>query len=974
MTYSRPTTDTVDAFGRIGSPMEITRAGVKPRSQVSKPGAVVDARNPAQIGRNAELRTKSIENFVSFLTKDVAPVANNQLQAQGKAAAMDAITSIPGMADGSFYRQSDEKQKKILKDYNLNGYARDQLQNYGAGVAVGQYRQELSNALLASPILQSDAPQEERDREKQRIITETRSILQDVDPRYLVPYAVNLGQFEGSLIGKTEELARDARNDNLKNRAIANFSTWWGGTAGMLLQYGENMTPENVAEYAEQLSNQLKGNLAESLPTNTAKEWYEMAEKGFFSTLAEAIGDEEAEKAETLIEAWEIVNSTPIMSNGHNVWNFANKAGEDGQTASERLARYKEIVDRLVDDKAEEMVLNANSADIGKVIAGDMQAYDRVNNQIIALMRDGKAKLAQALSEALTTEMSNADRRLQEDVVELGRLTALRRDPRVTDEEFAQEVQSSIASRSIRSGTGAQLVRSRYSPSELERKQDAAIEYQEQKTVGEVSYNSDGEAEFQFGENEDVNKVITSALEEESDVEGYLTGQFFGDLEVAVRSKFKEGEPIPAGQELADIIETESIRLVKEATNAIRAEAKKGRKGKVERASKVLKPIYDAIEEGVSREKIWGEEIINYARNSRSRPEQVWKARYAEALLGLQVPGEKRGVVYDKKGARKEAREELERIRKAFKSQQQGDQPNRFAPTSSSAGPIPLTTEIAYETALPSFEEELQTASKAPDQDGPEGLLATGGAKVLEALGRVLPGGGSPAVAGDLKSEVKKAEAIQNSSWKTLNRMFARRQKVSSTTEPLPQLPPTALTDTVSIAMTSDRHPFAVHIGIAEGTRTLRGGYTRAYKGHIDPGDGHRNRGTFSGGRGMGNASPQQVDAFWLRELTARSARMAPVMARAGLSPGTMGYNRLMFNYLDLSVQAAPQAAETFAGKISQMKAGNWSIEVIAKARADSFYNPVTGRLEASGFGNNYSALLADQRSRAGVWDYKRRT
>jgi hypothetical protein len=49
------------------------------------------------------------------------------------------------------------------------------------------------------------------------------------------------------------------------------------------------------------------------------------------------------------------------------------------------------------------------------------------------------------------------------------------------------------------------------------------------------------------------------------------------------------------------------------------------------------------------------------------------------------------------------------------------------------------------------------------------------------------------------------------------------------------------------------------------------------------------------------------------------------------------------------------------------------TIEAIAKARADSFFNPATGRLEAGGFGNNYARLLADQRSRAGTFDYRRR-
>ena len=55
------------------------------------------------------------------------------------------------------------------------------------------------------------------------------------------------------------------------------------------------------------------------------------------------------------------------------------------------------------------------------------------------------------------------------------------------------------------------------------------------------------------------------------------------------------------------------------------------------------------------------------------------------------------------------------------------------------------------------------------------------------------------------------------------------------------------------------------------------------------------------------------------------------------------------------------------------MKAGGWTVEAIAKARADSYINPETGRLEASGFGNSYQRLMKDQRSRAGVYDYRRR-
>ena len=87
-----------------------------------------------------------------------------------------------------------------------------------------------------------------------------------------------------------------------------------------------------------------------------------------------------------------------------------------------------------------------------------------------------------------------------------------------------------------------------------------------------------------------------------------------------------------------------------------------------------------------------------------------------------------------------------------------------------------------------------------------------------------------------------------------------------------------------------------------------------------------------------------------------------------GLPTGTVAFNRLMFNLLDLTIQA-PLAAEDLLGNLK----GDYSIEGIAKARADSFINPVTGRLEAGGFGNSYNRLFTDQRSRAGAFDYKAR-
>jgi hypothetical protein len=160
-----------------------------------------------------------------------------------------------------------------------------------------------------------------------------------------------------------------------------------------------------------------------------------------------------------------------------------------------------------------------------------------------------------------------------------------------------------------------------------------------------------------------------------------------------------------------------------------------------------------------------------------------------------------------------------------------------------------------------------------------------------------------------------------------------------------------------------------IAIGISEGTRTPSGGYTRAYYGHTDPGNGVHNVGTVSGQQG---GSPQGSDRRWMATLTQKQLQLAPVLQRLGIPANSVAYNRLMFNALDLMVQA-PAAYPDFVRQLPAILARGATIEAIAKARADSFINPRTGRLDAGGFGNSYSRLLADQRSRAGAFDYKRR-
>jgi DNA-binding transcriptional regulator YdaS (Cro superfamily) len=161
----------------------------------------------------------------------------------------------------------------------------------------------------------------------------------------------------------------------------------------------------------------------------------------------------------------------------------------------------------------------------------------------------------------------------------------------------------------------------------------------------------------------------------------------------------------------------------------------------------------------------------------------------------------------------------------------------------------------------------------------------------------------------------------------------------------------------------SPNHPFFVSIGVNEGTRTANGGYTKNWEGHTDPGDGHNNRGTVSGGRGN-NKTPQQVDDNWMRLLAQTQTKYSNQVSRFA-TPGTDMYNTIMFNILDLRVQA-PAAVPDFVKRIPQILAEGATPQVIGRLRAEAFINPRTGRLEASGFNNDMNRLQADQTRRAG--------
>jgi hypothetical protein len=255
---------------------------------------------------------------------------------------------------------------------------------------------------------------------------------------------------------------------------------------------------------------------------------------------------------------------------------------------------------------------------------------------------------------------------------------------------------------------------------------------------------------------------------------------------------------------------------------------------------------------------------------------------------------------------------------------------------------------------------------KEGSQQGPIQLASRIGNGLLSGVLNVVA---PPAMAAQKPMYLQNAERMPQLATAYRGANQPQRKPMSLREGPLPQIAANAPVQPLPLAIVSDKHPFFVAIGINEGTRTADGGYTKNYFGHTDPGDGNKNVGTVSGGGARGGGgSPQVVDRLWAGKLTQQATAAAPVLISNGIPRNTAGFHRLMFNYLDLMVQA-PAAARDFIQKIPQMKKAGLTIEAIAKARTDSFYYP-DGRW---GGVWPYPRMLQDQRSRAGTFDYRKR-
>ncbi|MEM6254828.1 MAG: M23 family metallopeptidase [Cyanobacteria bacterium P01_D01_bin.156] len=158
-------------------------------------------------------------------------------------------------------------------------------------------------------------------------------------------------------------------------------------------------------------------------------------------------------------------------------------------------------------------------------------------------------------------------------------------------------------------------------------------------------------------------------------------------------------------------------------------------------------------------------------------------------------------------------------------------------------------------------------------------------------------------------------------------------------------IPPTKDGETVAPALTDT--DIVCAIGAAEGTRDRNCDRTAAHESHIDPGNGVRNQGTFSYQHGA--ASAEEADAKQLANLRKIETIILDRADAAGVTLETVELLSIIDQY-----NQSPAAA---LGR-------NGTLDRIIDARAKSYINPDTGRLDAPGLGNTMPNVVRDQTRR----------
>ena len=960
MTYSRPGIRQTNANAGAPNPDRVRIANspsIKKGAGPSYSDRFVDANIE---GRNAGRDEAAISSFLENIREPFVKVADAISVENANREIGQLVADNPDLPE--LFRTSPESVQDRIR--SLSPRAQD-LFLYNTAVSSGTaFQKTFATAVAADALLTEPTSEANREAQTQRY-AELRSKAMEssgvsaLPANYVGAISGELATFEGSVQGQLQEI-RTKKDAAAKGNAEAAF---WGATLekdaaaipAVDSQMGDQVNARSAA--AQRLNGALAARIEENLasgnltPTQTLTRLWQ----GASQQIVEALNDGDTETARQLLALLETAAEGEIKvgKNGLNFWDL-RIPGANGTSSSlqDKIRTTQKAIDQAETQGARAQAIRF----LGKYLPG-LTSSDPAQRQAAeegfraALNGSGLSPLA--VMTALELQQTTTQRGGATTGAQIDAFTQLTTSPEYINGTPGQRIDMATEAYnngSISQSQWAQELNGVRNETDQSRQILSQIQFAQtvtkEGTVGTNVSTKLAEETRSFIEATginppDVEQVIKDRIQ-------VVEGRALIKTKTEIEAGIQKGEVYDEAR-VTEIYQTNlELEAAKEITELRETSGSTGSvKQRVQAQLKLIEAKIKESPDAVKRDPMQMfppglvEEFREANRRNGNTEPDTWRSvfkYFAGRLAGIQ--DEKGGYMFgeNQKEAQKWFREWYFDVLGEEPKDQGLDSPALRSP---------------YD--VPTSNNKTEEKSEGVD------FTATVLDGLTQLAGAVLPGGGSPANAGTL---TENQENLLN-----LAQAYSGRSPVSLATPPLPQVAAGTQTQTIPLAITTSNHPFSIAIGIAEGTRTPDGGMTKAYYGHRDPGNGVSNSGTYSAQQGM---SPAQSDVHWNGKLTRTQMRVAPLLEAAGIKRGTQGYNRLMFNVLDLSVQA-PAAVPDFLYKIPEILRGGVTVEAIAKARADSFYNPRSKRLDAPGFGNNYQRLFRDQRSRAGVWDYRRR-
>lgn len=996
MTFSRPATRGVNALTRPGRPnrVELDRIVVRQGAQ----GAFRDFSSPAQAGRNAARPYQELASFLEGVVGEGGPLQF--------AAAMDLNKDIDAFGtlskDPAFmeaYRQGDEGVRAQVNSL------RPEVQSM-AGMANAK-----SATLLYSEILATEAPKvpvlnerptglSDQDWQKQRA-TEFAKLRQQaadasglsrIQPEYLAPQMAAIGQVEAQV--KAQSYKNISAND--KKRQDSAFSNSFGSelralTYGAQQAYSDTKLTDQQRDLAVVNSSRavLQTQIDQLAPYRVSSEIVDVIWSGMTTEISTAMA---GGSSAGIRNAQRMVTLFGLMARQDDIKlpggvSLGGYRFEDGSTVAGRVARLNvELEGKLEQAQQKEAWNNptlmqfALQGALGQLTPEQMPQVASAIGQIAMQSGGGVQMFTQMygtiISNRNTAEQIRQERELPQ-VLEIE--TELTRANRT--EKDVTAARARILNSGLSPATQIRLLKDNRATSE-----GSASGVARARAYNELEITQAGE-QIAIAQERANQRLAASGNPQAAGAVQADAKKEARDIAItATRMTEKR---------VADM-EAKGISVDQDQYNQIyRNELTAATRSRVKSISTPVEPEQKSYAQSVVENYNFIQQKLRDNGGQRSIDIFPPSVRQFAQKQGypMTYPGLQRAFIEQMKAATEPSRDGSGKQVQVFpepgKAWRQlfdnSRRPSSMGPQSSlpndrrTAALSQLTQQLGI--GGPDLPQEPVAKAAPTASAGKPAAPRTGGGQQVAAAPRMsipeqLVGGAlnmllgvQPAAAQGMPNRAPAPDPVAMSmpALKVLNDLFRGVQQMTIRTPVLPQAAANAQSARVPLAINNDKHPFFIAIGINEGTRTADGGYTKNYFGHTDPGNGARNVGTVSGQQG---GSPQQSDRRWAGILTQTAASVAPIISRLGLEQGTVGFNRVLFNVLDLKVQA-PAAVSDFIKKLPGVLRQGVTVEAIAKARADSFINPATGRLETT-FGS-YDRLLRDQRSRAGAFDYKRR-